>query len=233
MTQSSDIGLLMYLHLEDIEPGEVTDAPEFLIKASAGLLSKTDGRNWIPLVVKETARDQYEVIGNSFIYAVAEEAGLEKVWCIIADDSQDTAEITQILAGERLPKLNLSEASRDEIKSALQFLVEKPGSSFKGIKLAVATERIDEAPRKYWKSLEPITKLKCGITKGKKLDALKEIFYVTPEPLPDVITDRDLLDTFTVTELRKMATQRGISGTSKMKKVELVAVLSKTHLSNK
>ncbi|NER19860.1 MAG: Rho termination factor [Symploca sp. SIO1B1] len=169
-----------------------------------------------------------KVIGNSFIYAVAEEAGLEKVWCVIADDSEETAEVTQILAGERLPKLNLSTASRDDIKSALQFLVEKPGSSLKGIKLAVATEKIEEAPRKYWKNLEPITKLKCGITKGKKLDTLKEIFYLTPEPIPDVITDPELLDTFTVGELRKMATKRGMSGTSKMKKADLVAVLSKS-----
>lgn len=229
MTQSSDLGLLMYLHLEDIEPGTATDTPEFLIKATAELLSTTDdSRNWIPLVVKETTTDQYQVIGNSFIYAVAEEAGLEKVWCIIADDSEETAEVTQILAGERLPKLNLSTASRDDIKSALQFLVEKPGSPLKGIKLTVATERIEEAPRKYWKNLEPITKLKCGITKGKKLDALKEIFYVTPEPIPDVITDPELLDTFTVGELRKMATKRGTSGTSKMKKADLVAVLSKS-----
>ncbi|NEQ67935.1 MAG: Rho termination factor [Symploca sp. SIO2D2] len=229
MTQSSDIGLLRYLYFEDIEPGEPTDAPEFLINATAELLSKTDdGRNWIPLVVKETAREKYKVIGNSFIYAVAEEAGLEKVWCVIADDSEETAEVTQILAGERLPKLNLSVASRDDIKSALQFLVEKPGSPLKGIKLAVATERIEEAPRKYWKNLEPITKLKCGITKGKKLDTLKEIFYLTPEPIPDVITDPELLDTFTVGELRKMATKRGMSGTSKMKKADLVAVLSKS-----
>ncbi|HIK17252.1 MAG TPA: Rho termination factor N-terminal domain-containing protein [Leptolyngbyaceae cyanobacterium M33_DOE_097] len=228
MSNPKDIGHLMHLYLDEIDPGKGTEAPEFLIKASAHLLNQKGGRNWVPIIVRETSEDCYELIGNSFIYAVAEEAGLERVWCVIADDSQETAEISQILAGETIPKINLSKASRDEIKAALEYLIEQPSSPIKSIQLATATNRIDEAPRQYWKTFDPITNLKCGITKGKKLDALKQIFYLEPQPLPDVITDISLLQAMTTTDLKAMAKKRGISGISKMKKDDLVAALSQS-----
>jgi Rho termination factor, N-terminal domain len=223
----SDVGNLMCLPIEEIEPGEGTDAPEFLIKAVAQKLTASGDRNWIPVIVREVGEDRYQVIGNSFIFAVASSAGLEKVWCIIADKSEQTSELAKVLARESVPKINLSTASRDEIQSALQYLIEKPASDLKGVKLSVATNRIDEAPRQYWKTLEPVAKLKCGITKGKKLDSLKEVFYVTPQPMPEVITDVGMLNTLTVTQLKDMAKKRGISGYTKKKKSELVEVLSK------
>jgi hypothetical protein len=227
MSNLSDVGNLMHLYLDEIEPSQGTTAPEFLIRAAAHLLNQKGERNWVPVIVKEIGEDQYEVIGNSFIYAVAEQAGLERVWCIVADDSQETAEISRILSGEQIPKINLSKASRDEIVAAMEYLIEQPGSSLKGVKSSVAANRIDEAPRQYWKSLSEVTKLKCGITKGKKLDALKEIFYLTPEPLPDVIKDPAILNSMTAAELKKMAKKREILGYSKLKKDELVKVLSK------
>ena len=237
MSSLSNLGNLMHLYLDEIDPGEGTDSPDFIIKASAQLLNQKGGRNWIPIVVKETSRDKYTVIGNSFIYAVAEEAGLERVWCIIADDSADTTEMTQVLAGEKMPKINLSKASREEIMAALQYLMEQPGSAIKTIKLAIATNRIDEAPRQYWKTLDPIVALKCGITKGKKLDALKEVFYLTPEPMPEpepklppmakAETETKSPGEMTATELKAIAKKQGIPGISKMKKAELLAALSK------
>ncbi len=226
MSNLSDIGNLMYLYLDEIEPGEGTDAPEFLIKAAAKTLNDLGGRNWMPLIVKETGEDSYEAIANLFIYAVAEEAGLEKVWCIIADEKEETAKLAQTLAGEVIPKINLSTANRDEIQATLQYLIEKPGSPLKGVKLSVATNRIDEAPRQYWQSFNEITKLKCGITRGKKLNAVKEVFELTPQPLPDVIKDPAILNTMTAKDLRNMAKKRGMSGYSKKKKGELVELLS-------
>ena len=102
MSSLSNIGNLMRLYLDDIDSSISNDTPEFLIKASARLLKeKGDDRNWIPLLVKEAGKDKYEVIANSFIYAVAKEAGLDRVWCIIADDSDDTAEVTKVLAQEK------------------------------------------------------------------------------------------------------------------------------------
>ncbi|KOP28273.1 Rho termination factor [Hapalosiphon sp. MRB220] len=223
----SNVGNLMCLYMHEVNPGKGTDAPEFLIKAAAKALLESDGRNWVPVIVKEITEDQYEVIGNSFIYAIAEEAGLERVWCVIADKSEKTFELTKILTRESIPKINLSTATRDEIQSALQYLIEKPSSELKGVKLAIATNRIDESPRQYWKSLEPITKLKCGITKGKKLVALKEVFYLTPQPTPEVITDGSTLNSLTLAQLKDMAKKQGIAGYTKKKKQELVDLLSK------
>ncbi len=226
MSNLSDIGNLMYLDLDIIEPGELTNTSEYLINATAKELSNTDGRNWIPLIVKELAKYSYQVIGNSFIYAVAEAAGLEKVWCIIADDSEETAKVTKMLAGEEIPKINLSTASRDEIKSALEYLIEQPNTVLKGVKIPVATNRIDESPRQYWQDFKPITKLKCGITAGKKIKALEKVFYLTPESMPDDIKDPKILNTLTTTELKKLAKQRNLSGYSKLTKTKLVNLLS-------
>lgn len=227
MSNPNDVGNLMHLYLDEIEPDEGTNAPDFLIKASAHLLNQNGGRNWIPVIVKEIGEDKYQVVGNSFIYAVAEEAGLDRVWCIIADSSADTSEVIKVLAGEKIPKINLSMASRDEIMSALEYLISQPGSLLKSVNPAVATNRIDEAPRQYWKTLDPISNLKCGITKGKKLDALKQIFYLVPQPMPDTITDPGVLKTLSTADLKIMAKKRGIVGISKMKKDDLIEVLSK------
>ncbi|MBE9170802.1 Rho termination factor [Pleurocapsales cyanobacterium LEGE 06147] len=226
MSNLSDIGNLMLLYINEIKPNEGTNTPKFLITATAKTLSSLGGRNWVPLIVKEIGEDRYEVIGNSFIYAVAEEAGLEKVWCIIADSSEETAKLTKVLSREETPKINLSTATRDEIKDALQYLIEKPNSVLKSVKLLVATNRIDEAPRQYWQNFEPITKLKCGITKGKKINALKEVFYLIPQPMPDVIKDPTILNTLPTAELKKMAKKRSKVGYSKKKKNDLVELLS-------
>ncbi len=227
MSNLSDVGNLMYLDLEIIEPMEVTNASEYLINATARELNNSDGRNWIPLIVKETAEDSYQVIGNSFIYAVAEAAGLEKVWCIIADNSETTAKLSRILAKEETPRINLSTASAEEIKSALEYLITQPDTPLKRINLLKATNRIDEAPRKYWQDFKPVTKLGCGITAGKKVKALEQVFYLTPESMPDEIKDPNVLNSLTTTELKKIAKKRNLSGYSKLKKDELVNLLSK------
>jgi hypothetical protein len=226
MSNPHDIGNLMNLYLDEIDLDEGVNIPSFLIKASANLLNQKGGRNWIPVIVKEIEEDRYKVIGNSFIYAIAKEAGLERIWCIIADDSSDTSELTKVLAGESIPKINLSKASRDEIAAALEYLIEQPGSILKTIKIARATNRIDEAPRQYWKTLEPIVNLKCGITKGKKLDVLKQVFYLIPQAMPDIITDIAILKTMSTTELKALAKKQGITGIHKMKKDELVKILN-------
>ena len=90
----------------------------------------------------------------------------------------------------------------------------------------VVTNCIGEAPRQNWTTLEPITKLKCGISKGIKLDALNEVFYLTPQSLPEVINDLTTLNTLTSAELKAMAKKRGLSGYSKKKKNELIELLS-------
>jgi hypothetical protein len=228
----SNVGNLMCLYLHEINPGKGTDAPEFLIKTAARALMQSGGRNWVPVIVREVAEDEYEVIGNAFVYAIAEEARLERVWCMVTDSSERTIELTKILTCELIPKINLSTATRDEIQSALRYLIDKPNSDLKGVKLPVVTNRIEEAPRHAWKSLEAIIKLNCGITKGKKLDALKEVFYLTPVEIDKdhnnkSETNTQNLNKLTVTQLKVMAKENGIAGYNKKKKQELVSLLSK------
>lgn len=222
-----EIGALLHLYLEEIQAGEPTEVHEFLIQSAAKAINEANDRNWIPLIVKQTGAEEYQVIANNFIFAAAQEAGLNKVWCIVADDSTVVQSSSQILAQEKISKVNLAKASRDEIKVALDYLIKRPVKPLNGVKIATATERIDAAPRKYWKeSLIDVTNLKCGITRGNKLNIFKEVFYTTPEPLPDVITDPQLLATFNQTELKKMAKKRGLTGYSGLKKAALIKLLS-------
>ncbi len=223
----SDVGNLLCLPFDEIEPGVGTQAHDFLIQAGARLLHQSQ-RNWVPLIVKETGRHRYEVIANGFVYAAIAQAGLEEAWCILADDSAEIAAASAVLAQDTLPRINLSVASRQQISTALDYLVKQPGTPLKGVSVASATTRIDEAPRKYWKTLQPITKLGCRISAGKKLKVLEQVFYVEPEPLPEIIRDRSLLNSFTATELKKMARKRGIAKTSKLKKAALVEALATT-----
>ena len=200
-------------------------SPFLYIGESAANLIGPEGRNWVPLIVQEMGLEQYRVIGNSFVYAVAAAAGLKEVWCIIADNSSETLQSTQALTGEIVPKTNLSTASREDIAAALDYLIRQPNSPLKGVNLATAVARIDESPRQYWENLQPITKLGCRITAGKKLKALENLFYLTPAPMPEVIRDRALLESFNAKQLRKVAKKRQVKGYSKMRKPELVEVL--------
>ena len=229
----TDIGTLKHLYLDEIEIVDGTDAASFVIEATAKLLQQAGARNWLPVVVKELPNDRYQVIGNSFVYAAAEKAGLERIWCVIADDTENASHLARVLSREEIPKVNLSTASREEIKSALEFLIEQPNTPLKTVKLATVTARIDEAPRQSWKSLDSIVGLKCGITKGKKLDALKTVFYLTPSSAPIAVSkplgealSKDSLETKTVTELKNLAKEKGIVGLSKMKKNDLIKALS-------
>lgn len=226
MSVLTDVGNLMYLYRDEIAINQAVEAPEFLIQATAKLLDNCGGRNWVPVIVREIDKDKYEVIGNSFVYAVAEAAELERVWCIVADSSDVTADLSRALAREGVPKINLSIASRDEIVAALRYVIEQPGSPLKGIQLAVASNRLEEAPRQYWKSLDAIANLKCGITRGKKLDALKQVFYLTPQSITEPLKDPVILSQLTTAELKTMAKNRKITGYSKLKKPELINCLS-------
>lgn len=221
----TDVGNLMLLSFDEVEPGQPTQAHDYLIQFAAKHLGP-EGRNWIPIIVKETNPDRYQVIGNSFIYAVAAEAGLEKVWCIIADSSPESISATQALAQEVQPKTNLSTADRDEIAAALDYLIKQPGTPLKGVRAASVVARLDDAPREYWKDLKPITKLGCGITGGAKLKSLEQVFYLTPQPIPEITTDTRLLEMMAVGELKAMAKKKGLTGFAKLKKPDLIKLLS-------
>ncbi|MEH2300511.1 MAG: Rho termination factor [Nostoc sp.] len=180
MSDFDNIGKLMHLKLTDIEPGEKFSESEFIINAAAETVLQTDGRNWIPVIVKEISDYQYQVVSNHFVYAVAQQAELERVWCIVVSPESQNIEQAKILAREVLPKVNLNTASRNTILAALRYLISEPSSALKGVDPIVATNRIAESNRKTWSNFDPIVTLRCGITKGKKLDALAKVFFLSP-----------------------------------------------------
>lgn len=221
----SDIGNLMCLPIDEIEPGNPTEVHQYILQFAAKQLNE-NGRNWVPVIVKETGLDQYQVIANSFVYAAAIEAGLEEVWCIIAEDTPEVVQLSQALAQETSPKTNLSTADRDEISVALDYLMKQPGTPLKGIRSASVVARLDEAPREYWQDLKPITKLGCSITGGAKLKALEKVFYLTPQPIPEITSDRYLLEMMSAKELNAMAKKKGLANLGKLNKDGLVDLLS-------
>ncbi len=211
---------LMYLWLHEISVPEPTDAPQFLVDVVSETLKKSGGKNWIPVIVKEVSNGEYVVVANSFIYAAAENAELEKVWCVIVDNDESAEYLTKVLAREIVPKLDLATASYEQIQGALEYISEKPNSALKGFKLLVAVNRIAEAPRHNWKSLDELTKLKCGITKGKKLDALKEVFTLNVKSVKATVDVNEpkptkSLDSLSLTELKAMAKEKKLKGYSK------------------
>ncbi|MEH1849125.1 MAG: Rho termination factor [Nostoc sp.] len=184
MSDFDNIGKLMHLKLTDIESRDQFSESEFIIKAAAETILQADGRNWIPVIVKEIGDYQYKVVSNHFVYAVAQQAKLERVWCIVISPESQSIEQAKILAREVLPKVNLNTASRDTILAALRYLISEPSSALKGVDPIIAANRIAESNRKTWSNFNPILTLKCGITKGKKLDALAKVFFLSPPPPP-------------------------------------------------
>ncbi|HEY9626510.1 MAG TPA: hypothetical protein V6C84_04345 [Coleofasciculaceae cyanobacterium] len=182
MGKYDSIGELMHLPLESINVNEGTYESEFIINAAAETVLATDGRNWIPVIVQEVGNYQYEVVANHFIYAVMQQANLERVWCIIIEPESKLIEQAKVLAKEITPKINLTTASGDAILAALRHLIAEPCTPLKGVDVSVAANRIEEADRSQWIDFSPILKLKCGLTKGKKLDALSKVFFITPPP---------------------------------------------------
>jgi len=185
MTDFDNVGQLMCLPLDTILPSDYYSAPsEYIVAAAAAALLKTDGHNWIPLIVEEAEDYAYRAITNHFVYTVAAHAGLEELWCLVIKSSTQDTEQARILAGELTPKVNLTTASRDTIKSVLKDLVSQPGNPLKGVDATISASKIAAEDRSVWQDFTPIVKLKCGITKGKKLDELATVFYLSPPPPP-------------------------------------------------
>lgn len=181
MSNSENIGKLMYLELAKIESAEPYSASQFIIAAAAEAVLQAGGRNWIPLIVKETSDFQYQVVSNHFVYAVAQQAKLKLVWCIVIDPKPSNIEQAKILAREAIPTVNLSTASKDTIIAVLEYLVKE--HNWKTVKPVEAANKIVASNREQWSDFIPLTKLQCGLTKAR-LDCITKVFSISPPPPP-------------------------------------------------
>jgi hypothetical protein len=181
MSNSENIGKLMHLNLSKIESAEPCSESEFIIAGAAEAVLQAGNRNWIPIIVKETGDYQYQVVSNHFVYAVAQQAKLDLVWCIVIDPKPSNIEQAKILAREANPKVNLSTASKDTIIAVLKYLVKE--HNWKNVKPVETANKIVDSNREQWSDFTPLTKLQCGLTKAR-LDFIAKVFSISPPPPP-------------------------------------------------
>ena len=181
MSNSENIGKLMHLKLSKIESAEPCSESEFIIAGAAEAVLQAGNRNWIPIIVKETGDYQYQVVSNHFVYAVAQQAKLDLVWCIVIDPKPSNIEQAKILAREANPQVNLSTASKDTIIAVLKYLVKE--HNWKNVKPVETANKIVDSNREQWSDFTPLTKLQCGLTKAR-LDFVAKVFSISPPPPP-------------------------------------------------
>ena len=181
MSNSENIGKLMHLKLSKIESAEPCSESEFIIAGAAEAVLQAGNRNWIPIIVKETGDYQYQVVSNHFVYAVAQQAKLDLVWCIVIDPKPSNIEQAKILAREANPKVNLSTASKDTIIAVIKYLVKE--HNWKNVKPVETANKIVDSNREQWSDFTPLTKLQCGLTKAR-LDFIGKVFSISPPPPP-------------------------------------------------
>jgi hypothetical protein len=171
----------MNLELAKIDPAELCSDSEFIIAGAAEAILQSGNRNWIPIIVKETSNSRYEVVSNNFVYAVAQQAKLKEVWCIVIDPKPSNIEQAKILTREAIPTVNLSTASKDTIVAVLKYLVQE--HNWKNVKPVEAAKKIVDSNREQWSDFIPLTKLQCGLTKAR-LDCIAKVFTISPPPPP-------------------------------------------------
>jgi hypothetical protein len=143
-----------------------------VIEAIAETLKKS-GRNYLPLIIEEIDEDEYEVLFNAHVLEAARRAEFDFVWCILADDERRKQ--IEIEAKQRFD-IDILVASEDAISGMLSYVKEiNPG--FKQVDPPQAAKAIVENRRNSWKSLNPITELRCKIGK-KKLPILSRYFHI-------------------------------------------------------
>ena len=86
MMEYSDIGTFKHTYLDeiDVKPTQRVNPKKV---AEAAKRFKEEGRNWEPVILKETGPDRYEIIGNAHLYEAAKQAGFERLWTVIGDNN--------------------------------------------------------------------------------------------------------------------------------------------------
>jgi len=135
-----------------------TKSNTLLVKSLARTLGGPK-KNILPVIVKPIAEDQYEAVFNNLILEAAQYAKLDFVWCIPVDDelqAQVDDESGQVF------QINALTATEQELVEALKYL-KTSDAELKKIDPDKVAKVIVAARTPDWKSLQPLTKLKCGI----------------------------------------------------------------------
>lgn len=175
-----DVGKMMYLPISDIQSDYNLEIPNFIKEGAIDLLHELGGRNWVPIIVKQTQKYKYEVIHHEFVYQILLDGGFERAWCVITDDSEDTLRSIKVFSEQEIPKICLNSASEALILECLTYLAQQPATPLSKVDVNSAASIIASADRRYWNDFSIISKLKCGITRGKKLDVLSTVFKFNP-----------------------------------------------------
>lgn len=88
MLEKTDTGTLKRFYLDEISVTNPKKFNEAKLNEAAELIKKA-GVNYDAVVVKETGRDRYEVIGNAFIYEAAKRAGIDRINTIVGNEKAE------------------------------------------------------------------------------------------------------------------------------------------------
>lgn len=116
-----EIGALITLWIDELVYDTTTKANPKAVESI-----KKQERNWVPAMVVQTGAEEYKVIGNDAIVAAAVEAGVDKIWCIIVDESPESEEAVKAQTEENHEEPK-KEASTNEVQQKRDFIRSKIG----------------------------------------------------------------------------------------------------------
>jgi ParB-like chromosome segregation protein Spo0J len=87
-----DIGSMIRTATKNISGGQQLSQSEQAIVSNLAISMRESQRNWQPIFVRETGLYQFQLIGSSLILEAAKLAGLEVVYCIQVDESENTSQ---------------------------------------------------------------------------------------------------------------------------------------------
>ncbi len=149
------------------------DTQEIVIQTIAQEL-KVQGKNVLPVIVRELGEDDYQATLNTHILEAAKQAGLDFVRCIVVDAAMQSQ--VEVETGE-IVRINILTASDQELVNALKFVQSRKAEFSKLNLQKVAQAIVDYREKNKITSLVFLTKLKCGIGKAK-LPALAETLII-------------------------------------------------------
>lgn len=183
MTSATNLGQLIRVPLEKVEvPESLKPDPLKVLALKDQLLSSSDRRNWLPVLVTENIPRHYTAIAH--IEAIKALDLLDELWIWVAIVDERSIHQVQIGTGLEPARINLCSANEKAIADALKVLRDSFTSSFRTLDIDLAARAIAQAPgRRFWKDFQLLPKLRCGLA-AKNLPFLDRVFFLCPEEVP-------------------------------------------------